>query len=458
MPQFTWQSVVKASQKEVFDWHVRPGAFQRLSPPWKQIKLISYAAPDNKKSRVKIRVPILGPLSFTWELEHDSFDPPNAFSDQQIKGPFQSWRHVHSFTPAPEKQTVLSDSISFSLPLINALVAPFIKSELTRLFAFRHELLKFDLALHSRYQGAPRKTVLICGSSGFIGSAVSAFLETAGHTVRRLVRRKPSSAGEFYWNPSDGFVDTAAFDKVDAVINFSGANIAEKRWSTTSKKDILESRTGSALLLAETIASLDTPPELAIMASATGFYGDTQNTTAIEETTRGTGFLADTCQAWENASLRLEQSSCRRIHLRIGTVLGANGGALKKMLPPFRLGVGGRLGKGTQIMSWIALQDLLGIIEHLLYTPGISGPINAVSPNQCTNSEFTRTLGSLIRRPAVCAAPAWALRILLGEMADEMLLSNSCVAPSALTTSGYSFLFPELSDALRFQLGIADTK
>ena len=454
MPTFTWQSVIKAPIEEVFQWHVRNGAFQRLCPPWKHIELIKYAAPNAEKSRVLIRVPILGPLRFTWELEHDSFTPPTSFSDRQIRGPFRSWRHIHSFKETQAEQTELCDSLSFSLPVLNKPLEAYIKKELSRLFTFRHSLLQSDITLHNRFKNCPRQTILIAGASGFIGSALCAFLGTAGHSIRKLVRRKPTATNEFYWNPDEHKIDVQAFDGIDTVINLSGANIVEQRWSPSFKQKILTSRINGSTLLAETICSLSSPPKLALMASAIGFYGDTQQACADEDTPQGKGFLASTGKDWESASSQIEKTSCRLVHLRIGTVLGAKGGALKKMLLPFKLGFGGKLGSGSQRMSWIGLQDLLGIIEHIIHTPALSGAVNAVSPTPCTNLEFTKVLAKILRRPAICGIPAQFLKIALGEMADEILLANSAVNPKALLTSGYSFSFPELEDALRFELGI----
>jgi uncharacterized protein len=454
MPTLSWECDVKAPIDEVFAWHARPGAFNRLSPPWRSIEIKKYTKPGEAENRIVLRLPIVGPLGLLWELEHDSFNPPHRFSDRQVRGPFKSWRHVHAFSSIDSNTTRLTDSVSYTLPLATDLSRPFAKRELDRLFAFRHAVLQSDTMLHGRFLDSPRKTVLIAGSSGFIGSALVDFLQTAGHQIRRLVRRTPNGPDEFHWNPSTGEIDRNAFEGVDAVINFAGANIAESRWSPAVKERIVSSRIKSATLLADTIASMKSPPEVAIMASATGYYGDTSGKLADENTPYGGGFLASTGKQWEEASSAISTTSCRLVNLRIGTVLGAKGGALKKMLPAFKMGLGGTLGGGSQRMSWIALQDLLGVIEYLIYTQSIAGAVNAVSPVTCTNTVFTKTLAQTIKRPALFRVPALILRTALGEMANELLLQDNAVTPSRLLQAGYVFSCRELEDALRFELGL----
>lgn len=454
MPTLSWECTVRAAIDEVFAWHTRAGAFNRLSPPWRSVTIKQYTKPGDAPNLIVLRLSVVGPIGLRWELEHDSFDPPHRFSDRQIRGPFKSWRHVHAFSSVSNDATKLTDSVSYTLPFATELFAPFVQKELDRLFAFRHAVLKSDTILHSRFASSPRKTVLIAGSSGFVGSSLVAFLQTAGHRVRRLVRRKPSGPDEFHWNPSSGEIDLSALEGVDAVINLAGSNIAESRWSPVIKEKIVRSRITSAKLIADTIAAMKSPPEVAIMASATGYYGDTSGILADETTQYGDGFLSSTGKLWEEASNTIAKTPCRLVHLRIGTVLGARGGALKKMLPAFLMGLGGPLGSGSQRMSWIALQDLLGVIEYLIHTPSISGAVNAVSPAICTNTAFTKTLANAIKRPAFLRAPAFVLKTTFGEMANELLLQDSAVTPSKLLQAGYTFSHSNLEDALRFELGL----
>ena len=320
--------------------------------------------------------------------------------------------------------------------------------------ALNHMVLTEDLNLHARWKDAPRKTILISGSSGFIGSALVAFLSTAGHNVLRLVRHQPQHANERSWDPANGSLAASVFDGVDVVIHLGGESIVGQRWTPEYKKRILDSRVQTSQLLCTTIAQLSRKPEVVIMASATGFYGDTKDAVVNESSPAGAGFLAETCVAWETSAQRALNGATRLVHLRIGTVLNAAGGALKKMLPAFRCGVGGMLGSGAQSMSWIALEDLLGIFEHAIYTTSVQGPVNAVAPTPVTNREFTKALGEVLHRPAIIAAPAPILRLIFGEVADEALLASSRVAPRALIESGYSYVLPNLREALGFECGI----
>jgi uncharacterized protein (TIGR01777 family) len=276
----------------------------------------------------------------------------------------------------------------------------------------------------------------VSGSSGFVGSALCAFLSTAGHNVIRLVRRPSQSSTERSWNPDSQTLDPSVFDGVDALIHLGGESLVGHRWTPEYKRRIVESRTQSSALLCKTIANLERKPEVVIMASAIGYYGDTGETLVDEISPVGSGFLADTCNEWEASARDNLHEATRLVHLRIGTVLNAAGGALKQMLPIFKLGAGGVLGSGRQYMSWIALQDLLGIFEHAIYTPSMQGAFNAVATEPVTNREFTKTLGKVLHRPTIAPTPAFVLRLAFGEMADAVLLASSRVSPRALVESG----------------------
>jgi uncharacterized protein (TIGR01777 family) len=449
---FHWKSILPNPITEVFVWHTRPGAFERLNAPWRPVRVIRSSAGLAVGSQVEIRIPIFGGIGIPWQLTHTAYDPPQMFRDEQIRGPFRQWSHTHSFIGESETTTTMHDAIEYQLPYGASVLNWALQRELRRLFTFRHSILTADLELHSRWRHKPRKTILIAGASGFIGHALRAFLSTGGHSVLTLVRRAPRSTGELFWDPSNSILDPQVFNGVDAVINLCGENIAAGRWNHHRKTQIEESRVRATALLARTIATLPVPPEVCINASGCGFYGDTGETEVDESAPAGSDFLARVCTAWEAASSPLEPSSCRNVHLRLGIVLNASGGALSKMLPAFCCGVGGRLGSGQQFVSWIGLQDLLGIFEHTLYTEELSGPVNCVSPHPCTNREFTATLAHVVRRPALLPAPALALRLVLGEM-SQMLLSSSRVRPQRLLDSGYRFIHPELRTALQFECG-----
>jgi len=295
--------------------------------------------------------------------------------------------------------------------------------------------------------------VAITGASGFVGAALVPFLTTGGHEVVRLVRRAPRAKDEARWDPEAGEVDAAALEGVDAVVNLSGENIAGGRWTDARKELLRSSRRGPTHLLAKTLAGLNRKPRVFVSASAIGYYGSRGDTWVTEKDAPADDFLSRLSVEWEKAAEPASNAGIRVVHPRIGIVLSPAGGALGKMLLPFKAGLGGVLGPGTQHMSWIAMDDLLGAFHHLLDRDDLAGPVNAVAPEPVTNAAFTKTLGRVLGRPTVAPAPAFALRLALGEMADATLLASTRVRPERLLASGYRFRFPELESALRHVLG-----
>jgi uncharacterized protein (TIGR01777 family) len=290
--------------------------------------------------------------------------------------------------------------------------------------------------------------ILISGASGLIGSALSSRLTSDGHTVTPLVRRQPK-AGELRWDPSGGVLDPAAFDGCDAVINLSGAGIGDKRWTDDYKKELVDSRIKSTELLATSMASLDRLPSVFLSGSAIGWYGDRGDERLDELSPPGEGFLSDLCQQWEAATVAAEKAGIRTVHLRTGIVLSREGGALKKQLPLFKLGLGGRFGNGHQWQSWISIDDEVGAIAHLL-SAEMCGAVNLTAPEPVTNTEFTSTLAKAVHRPAVLPIPSFAPKLLLGgELVNTVLLGGQRVLPTALQRSGYEFHHPSLDTALR---------
>jgi len=290
--------------------------------------------------------------------------------------------------------------------------------------------------------------IVISGSSGLIGTQLVAKLSNSGHEVVRLVRRSPK-AGEIQWNPRSGTLDVSALEGVDAVIHLSGAGIGDKRWSDGYRKEILDSRTDTTALLAKTIASLSRKPSVFLSGSAIGIYGARNDEQLTEVSTHGTGFLAEVCKQWEAAAKPAVDAGVRTVYLRTGIVLSPKGGALKKLLLLFKLGVGGKFGNGKQWQSWISIDDEIGAIEYLL-TANVSGAVNLTAPNPVTNAEFTKVLASVLKRPAIVPVPTFAPKILLGgELADALLFTGQRVIPAALNASGYSFKHTTLESALR---------
>jgi uncharacterized protein (TIGR01777 family) len=302
---------------------------------------------------------------------------------------------------------------------------------------------------HSTLSGGNALNILVTGSSGLIGSELCAFFKKRDHRILRLLRRTPLGDEEIRWDPSAGKLDTSLIEGLDAVVHLAGENIAGGRWTASKRLRIRQSRVQGTRFLAQSLAGLLNPPKVLISVSAIGYYGDRGEERLDEESSPGEGFLPKVCKDWESATEAAAARGIRVVMPRIGMVLSAEGGALDLMLPIFRLGIGGKIGTGRQYMSWIAIGDLIGIINHVIYHESLRGPVNAVSPNPETNVAFARTLGRVLSRPAVFALPAVAARCAFGQMADELLLSSARVVPAKLLHSGYAYQFPELEGALR---------
>lgn len=295
--------------------------------------------------------------------------------------------------------------------------------------------------------------ILVVGASGLVGTALVPRLISEGHEVLRLTRSTPRDAQDISWNPERGELPPARLEGVDAVIHLAGENIAGARWTDAVKARIRSSRVNGTRLLSETLAQLQRPPQSLICASAIGYYGDRGSEPLTEESGPGTGFLADVCREWEAACEPARQAGIRVVNLRIGVVLSPRGGALQKMLTPFKLGGGGVIGSGKQYWSWIALEDVVGALLHCLTHTELVGPVNGTAPNPSTNYEFTKTLGAVLKRPTIFPVPAFAARLALGQMANDLLLASSRVLPKQLQNTGYEFRCPTLMEALRHELG-----
>jgi len=295
-------------------------------------------------------------------------------------------------------------------------------------------------------------TVLVAGASGHLGSALVPLLASQGHRVRRLVRApRPLTPEAVHWDPDTGTMDAAALEGVDAVVNLAGERIAALRWTRAKKARISRSRIVGTRLLAETLASLERRPRVFLSASAVGYYGDRGAEALTEESPPGHTFLARLCREWEAAAEPAQRAGIRVVHLRTANVLDAMRGFLAPLLPLFRLGLGGRLGSGRQYVPWIAIDDWVRAVAHLLVTESVEGPVNLAAPQQVTNAEFTRTLARVLGRPAVVVVPAFALRLVMAELGREILASQR-VQAARLLASGFTFKYPTLEEALRHLL------
>ncbi len=293
--------------------------------------------------------------------------------------------------------------------------------------------------------------VLITGSSGLVGSALTDFFVANGDEVIRLMRRS-APADSPVWDPENGEIDLAGVRDISAVVHLAGDNLGEGRWNDRKKNSILNSRVKGTKLLSKYFAAIEPKPYVIMSASAVGYYGNRGEERVDESSEPGKGFLADVCRQWEEATASAVDAGIRVVNLRLGVVLSTRGGAIKKMLLPFRIGLGGVIGSGKQYMSWVSIDDVIGMIQHIIANEALCGPVNLVSPNSVSNREFTKTLGQVLNRPTIFPMPAFAARIAFGEMANELLLSGARVYPKILLESGYKFRYPNLSSALEHLL------
>ena len=461
MEQFVYRSSMPVSAETLWDWHARPGALERMTPPWDRMRVERRTGGLEDGVRVTLSVPV-GPVRVRWVSRCRDCVRGQGFVDEQIEGPFKSWTHTHAMTEAPSPSggpgSVLEDRIAWEAPggaIGAALARRLTTRRLEALFRYRHDTLRADLDVHARYTARPRMTVAITGASGLLGSALTSFLTTGGHRVIRLVRRaqRVDDPDVALWDPERGLVDAERLPKLDAVVHLAGESIAGGRWTEARKTAIRRSRVVGTTALAESLARLADAPAALLCASAIGFYG-TREGDVTEQDGPGAGFLADVCREWEAAAAPADTRGIRVVHVRIGLVLSPAGGLMQVLLPLFKAGLGGPVGHGSQPVSWIALDDAIGAFHHALQDDRLRGPVNATAPQPVTSRELASTLGRVLRRPAIFPAPAFGVRLVMGrEMAEETALGGARVLPERLLASSYAFRFRALEPALRHLLG-----
>jgi uncharacterized protein (TIGR01777 family) len=405
-------TILPVPPPDVEAWYHRVGATDRLVPPW---------------------------------------EGPEALERASAR-----WRHTQALAAAAGGCRI-TDRFEYALPFGAAGAAAdrrLVRPRIERLVAYRHALLHDDLAAHARFREYRRLRVAVSGASGLIGRTLGTFLTTGGHEVIPLVRTAARS-GEIGWDPPRGLIDAGALEGLDAIVHLSGENVGAGRWTAARKRRIVESRLVTTRLLAATLAGLARPPRVFVSASAMGIYGPRGNEVLTETSELGpdTDFFAHLARQWEGAAEPARAAGIRVVHPRFGVVLSPAGGALAKLLPPFRAGVGGPLGNGRMWMSWISIDDAVGAIHHALFVASIAGACNVTAPEPVTNREFIRTLGRVLRRPTVLPVPAAALRLAFGEMADATILASIRMLPAVLEQTGYRFRHPQLEPALRYLLG-----
>lgn len=449
-------STLPASAEEVFAWHERPGAFERLTPPWERISVLERSGGIREGARTAVLVRV-GPARFRWVAVHREFVAGRKFVDEQVEGPFSHWIHEHRFEPAGPDAARYTDRIEFGPPFgtLGAMAARWVaRPRVERMLHYRHATLRDDLAAHARHREHRRLRIAVTGATGLIGSALIPFLTTGGHEVIAVSRRR-GLPGAVRWDPAAGVIDHAGLEGLDAVVHLAGENIG-LRWSEQRKRRIRDSRVEGTMLLAEALAALRRPPAVLVSASAMGIYGDRGDEVLGEDALpegAPSDFFVELGRDWEGATEPARAAGIRVVLPRLGLVLTPAGGALGRMLPPFLLGAGGPLGSGRQWVSWISIDDVVGVVHHALFADRLDGPLNTAAPEPVTSRTFAATLGRVLGRPAVVPAPALALKLLFGEMADTALLASQRLSAERLVGSGYAFRHPTLESALRHVLG-----
>ena len=453
---FTKEIKIGVSQEMLFNWHESPGAFDRLTPFWEKVQIKTQNGGIRNGDEVKVKVNVLGPITLDWHLRHQDYIEGQQFVDKQVSGMFDYWKHSHVMCKTDHENSVLRDSIEYKLPLgfIGDLFGQnFVISKLNRLFKFRHKVTEIESRIFQEKK--KNMKILIAGSRGLVGTELVSFLKHQGHEVFKLSRsKKENETDVITWDPETGYLNEADLDGFDAVVNLAGENIANGRWTEKQKEKIKNSRINSTTLLAKALTKVKNPPRVFVCASAIGFYGDRPDEVLNENSVPVRGdFLSETCVKWEEACSPALEAGVRIVNTRFGIILSPKGGAMAKLLLPFQLGLGGQIGNGEQVMSWISLDDVIYALNFVIQNESISGPVNFTAPNPVTNLEFTKTLGKVLQRPTIFPVPGFGIKLILGEMADALLLSSQKVKPAKLESAGYEFAYKNLEAALRHLLG-----
>ncbi|MCB1136983.1 MAG: TIGR01777 family oxidoreductase, partial [Chlamydiia bacterium] len=420
----SFRSPIPVPVAELFTWHERPGALERMIPPWEHVEVIHKDSGVREGARVHLRMK-QGLLSLDWIAQHGAYKRGAYFTDTQVKGPFSYWKHTHRFHSMSTGRSELEDQIEYSLPggkLSNAGIGPLVDAKLRRTFAYRHRVVAHDLACAGRYPDLSPLRIAVAGPRGLLDDALCAFLRVAGHHVLRIVAAPHARPGDVLWDTKSGALDLSLLENTHTFVNLWAGHLPRRHWSQVQRKEMWEDRVHATRRLVEQLSQLSSGPQTFINASSMTYYGDTGERPLTESSEAGEGFLSQLYHEREQASYELHHS--RVINMRLGMVLSPKGGHLSKILLPFRLGLGGVMGSGRQHWSWISLDDFLYQCYHCIMTPQLVGPVNLVSPNPVRNYSFVKSLGRLLFRPTWLPMPESIAHATIGQAAEAFLLSS----------------------------------
>ena len=452
---FLKRTRVEAPAEIVMAWHERPGALERILPPWEKLEIVAWNRNLTDGARAVFTVNI-GGLPRIWVADHFDYIEGRQFCDVQPKGPFAYWRYVHKADPDGPNACYYEDNIEYRLPfgpVGKVLGARYVRKRLERIYRYRHATVKHDNVLHAEFSRRPLR-ILVTGSSTLVGSRLVHFLSAGGHDVSILTRRTdPTYATVVRWQPEQGILPGEQLEGFDAIVHLDGERVFQS-WRARQREQNRESHVRSTALLCDAIARLDRPPRVFICGSSVSFYGDRDDAHLTESDAPGKGFLADVARAREETADALSARGIRIAHVRFGSVLTSSGGMLRRRLNSRGLGFSYALGHGEQYRSWVSVDDAMGAILHVIGRDDITGPVNVSAPEPVSERELCHKIARVLGRSVPLQLPATLLRGLPGAFVEEKLLASTRAQPTRLLASGYDFRHPDLESALRHLLGI----
>jgi uncharacterized protein (TIGR01777 family) len=450
MTTFERSLVLPVSREFLRDWHLRRGVLDRLGPPWVAMQRIR---PDPKtQDTTRVFDVRQGGMWLRWAAHRESKAAPQQLTDKGPRGPFRRWEHTHRFEFVDSATSRLVDQVEYEVPLGSLGAGAGVETDIDRMFRYRHRVTLGDLRTHALYADRAPLRIAVTGARGLLGSQLMALLRTGGHEVIALVRAEQvKSENEVRWGPS-GVTNMHKLEGLDAMVHLAGARVAG-RWNASTRKRTAKAREIGTRAIVEAIGKLTEKPRCFVSASSIGFYGDTGETVVDESGLRGEGADADACAQWEQEARRAEDHGVRTTCMRIGVVMDPRGGALASLLPVFETGMGGVAGTGRQLVSWVALDDVICALVHVIHDTTVSGPVNVTGPVPVTQRELSESLGRVLERSTVARAPDAAIRAMHGDMGRESVLMSTGARPNRLLGRGYAFRTTTLEETLRHCLG-----